>query len=157
MADSFKDKVSAHLDAAQKSIADVSKAAQDKKRDANAYLDKFDVLAKKIIEPVFMSARDELLGRNKPSDVVLLRDRESEPPYSYIGLHCSTEIGDMRTVRDSPQFKVFFKSENHGVWQPNIQVRRNDPAHVFCKIEDVTTEKVESAVLAFLKAYFPAR
>ncbi len=87
----------------------------------------------------------------------MLRDRESDKPTSYMGLHCSTEISDMRSVRESPQFKIFFQSENHGVWQPNIQIRRNDPSHVFCKIEEVTTEKVEASVLAFLKAYFPTK
>jgi hypothetical protein len=47
MAETFKDKVSAHLDAAQKSVADASKSAQEKKRDANAHLDRFDVMARK--------------------------------------------------------------------------------------------------------------
>lgn len=156
MAESFKDRVSAHLDATQKKMADANKSAHLKRLEDIDYLNRFDAMAKQTIHPVLMAARDEMLGRNIPADVVYFRDDNAAKPTSSIALHFAHKgtmtMGDVRT---SPQFRLAYIAQNQNTWRPKVPLNPNDSTSILISIEKINTEIVEEDVMRFLQAYNP--
>jgi hypothetical protein len=118
----------------------------------------FEAQVRDIIEPVLMTAREELLTRNYPAEVI----REAPPGVrateGYIGLNSSNDIKHISSVSTQPLFRMCFMADRGGIqfYSTRVMIGGVPESNKTIPVPaPVDRAKVESLVFDAIRACFP--
>ena|ERR1700682_121684 len=143
---------------------DASRAAAQSRGDAvkqeiDRGKQRFEAQVRDIIEPVFKAAREELLTRNYPAEIICEAPPGVRATEGYIGLNSNNDIKHASSVSTQPLFRMCFMADRGGIqfYSTHVMIGGVPESNKTIAVPaPVERAKIESLVFDAIRACFPA-